>query len=94
VKLTQLEEKLLNKLQQGLLDGFISPDLHWKSDGLICRRMIVGGIPYFISFNETPESGNVSFTIEQYYETDEMKLWFLKMNGRLMNDPDVLEYCS
>lgn len=89
---TAIEKKLLEKLANGQLDGFILPDLQWKSDGLICRRMIVGGIPYYISFMENPEYGRVSFVIEQYYETDEMKLWFLKMNGHLMSDVDVIEY--
>ena len=89
---TALEKKLLEKLASGQLDGFILPDLQWKSDGLICRRMIVGGIPYYISFMEKPEYGRVPFVIEQYYETDEMKLWFLKQNGHLMKDPDVIEY--
>ena len=92
MKTTALEKKLLEKLANGLLDGFILPDLQWKSDGLICRRMIVGGIPYYISFMVKPVYGNVSFIIDQYYETDEMKLWFLKQNGHLMNDPDVIEY--
>ena len=89
---TAIEKKLLEKLANGQLDGFILPDLQWKSDGLICRRMIVGGIPYYISFMENPEYGRVYFLIEQYYETDEMKLWFLKMNGHLMSDVDVIEY--
>ena len=89
---TAQEKKLLEKLEKGLLDGFILPDLQWKSDGLICRRMIVGGIPYYISFMEKPEYGCVSFVIEQYYETDEMKLWFLKQNGHLTSDPDLIEY--
>ena len=92
MKMTALEKKLLEKLENGLLDGFILPDLHWKSNGLICRRMIVGGIPYYISFMEKPERGNVTFIVDQYYETDEMKLWFLKQNGQMTNDPDVIEY--
>ena len=92
MEITALEKKLLEKLKQGLLDGFVLPDIQWKSDGMICRRMIVGGIPYYISFLEKPEYGRVSFVIDQYYETDEMKLWFLKMNGHLMKDQDVIEY--
>ena len=92
MEVTAQEKILLEKLRSGLLDGFILPDLHWKSDGLICRRMIVGGIPYYISFLENPEFGSVTFIVDQYYETDEMKLWFLKQNGHLMNDSDVIEY--
>lgn len=92
MELTVQENKLLEKLEKGLLDGFVVPDLQWKADGLICRRMIVGGIPYYISFMEKTEFGRVSFIIEQYYETDEMKLWFLKQNGHLLSDPDVHEY--
>lgn len=89
---TALEKKLLEKLSNGQLDGFVLPDLHWKSDGEICRRMIVGGIPYYISFKEKPERGNITLIVDQYYETDEMKLWFLKQNGHLMSDPDAIEY--
>ncbi len=92
MEITALEKKLLEKLKQGLLDGFVLPDIQWKSDGLICRRMIVGGIPYYISFMEKTERGRVSFVIDQYYETDEMKLWFIKMNGYLMSDPDAIDY--
>ena len=94
MEITLQEKKLLDKLAQGALDGFILPDIQWKSDGLICRRMIVGGIPYYISFMEKPDYGNVAFVIEQFYETDEMKLWFLKRNGEYMSDPDVAEYCA
>ena len=90
--ITEQEKKLLDKLAQGLLDGFVLPDIQWKSDGLICRRIIVGGIPYYISFREKPDYENVSFRIEQHYETDEMKRWFLKQNGYLMSDPEVIEY--
>ena len=89
---TAQEKKLLEKLANGQLDGFILPDLHWKSDGEICRRMIVGGIPYYISFLEKTEFGSATFIVNQYYETDEMKLWFLKQNGHLMSDPDAIEY--
>ena len=92
MEITKQEKDLLEKLEKGLLDGFIFPDIQWKSDGLICRRMIVGGIPYYISFMEKPSYGNVAFVVEQYYETDEMKLWFLKQNGDKMTDPDVIEY--
>ena len=92
MEMTALEKKLLDKLEKGLLDGFILPDLQWKSDGMICRRMIVGGIPYYISFLEKPSLGNRTFIVDQYYETDEMKLWFLKQNGHLMSDPEVKEY--
>ena len=92
--MTELEKKLLDKLEKGLLDGFILPDLQWKSDGMICRRMIVGGIPYYISFLEKSSLGNRTFIVDQYYETDEMKLWFLKQNGHLMSDLDVREYSS
>ena len=94
MEFTTLEKKLLEKLAQGALDGFVLPDIQWKSDGLICRRMIVGGIPYYISFMEKPAYGNIAFIIEQYYETDEMKLWFLKRNGDKMSDPDVIEYAQ
>ena len=33
-------------------------------------------------------------SIEQYFETDEMRLWFIKMHGWEMDDLDAKEYCE
>ena len=95
MKLTEQEKQLLDKLASGALDGDILPDLQWHADGVICRRMIIRGTPYYISIEDNPCYDKICLLIEQYYKTDEMKLWFLKQNGHLMNDPDVIEYsCS
>ena len=92
MKMTVLEKKLLEKLDSGLLDGFLPGDIKWSSDGVICRRMILRGIPYFICFMPKPDYGNTTFTVAQHYETDEMQLWFLKQNGWEIDDPDVKQY--
>ncbi len=92
MQISEIEQKLLDKLKKGLLDGVIPGDFHWKAQGRVCRMIIVGGIPYYISFMEQPDASNMTFVVEQHYETDEMKLWFLKMHGWAMNDPEVLEY--
>ena len=92
MKMTVLEKKLLEKLDSGLLDGFLPGDINWSSDGVICRRMILRGIPYFICFMPKPDYGNATFTVAQHYETDEMRLWFLKQNGWEIDDPDVKQY--
>lgn len=92
MKITALEKKLLEKLEKGLLDGSLPYDIEWRRDGVVCRKMIVRGIPYFICFKPKPDYGNEVFVVAQHYETDEMKLWFLKQNGWQMQDPDVVEY--
>lgn len=92
MEITALEKKLLEKLDSGLLDGFLPGDINWSSDGVICRRMILRGIPYFICFMPKPDYGNATFTVAQHYETDEMRLWFLKQNGWEIDDPDVKQY--
>ena len=56
---TELEKVLLEKLSQGLLDGFVGPELYWRQDDAFCRRMIVGGIPYYISYSKNPHCANV-----------------------------------
>lgn len=92
MQINKTEQNLLNKLKNGLLDGVIPGDFHWKAHGRVCRMIIVGGIPYYISFMKEPAANNTPFVVEQYYATDEMKLWFLKMHGWAMNDPDVVAY--
>lgn len=94
MKMTVLEKKLLEKLDSGLLDGFLPGDIKWSSDGVICRRMILRGIPYFICFMPKPDYGNTTFTVAQHYETDEMRLLFLKRHGDDIEDPDVKEYSN
>ena len=45
--IAKLEQRLLEKLDAGLLDGVCGKDIKWSGDNAICRRMIVGGIPYY-----------------------------------------------
>ena len=92
MQISKTEQSLLDKMKKGLLDGVISGDFYWKEYGRVCRMIIIGGIPYYISFIEEPDTNNTTFVVEQYYKTDEMKLWFLKMHGWAMSDPEVVAY--
>ena len=93
MEMTALEKRLIEKLDQGLLDGILPQEIHWHRDGVICRMMILRGIPYYICYMPKPDYGNSTFTVAQHYETNEMRLWFLKRNGGSIEDPDVQEYC-
>ena len=90
--IAKLEQKLLEKLDAGLLDGVCGKDVKWSVDNAICRKMIVRGIPYYIAFADNAEYCSKVMSIEQYFETDEMRLWFIKMHGWEMDDPDAKEY--
>ena len=92
MELTELEKKLLKKLDYGVLDGFLPHDIPWPRDGVFCRRMILRGIPYFLCYAPIPDYGNPVCVIAQHYETDEMRLWFLKDHGSDIDDPDVRTY--
>lgn len=89
---SKLELKLLKKLNSKELDGILPGKIEWKSQNCICRKMIMEGIPCFISIDIGPLRCYPKVILEQYYETDEMKLWFLKYHGSDMTDPDVVAY--
>lgn len=92
MRLSEREKRLLEKLANKELDGIIPGDLQWVSRRCVCRKVILDGIPCFISIDTGPGRCYPKVILEQYYETDEMKLWFLKNHGRGMSDPDVVEY--
>ena len=89
-----LERILLKKLKMGLLDGVIGPDITREEERLTYRKMIVEGVPYFIHFpmGEAPTRENV--VEDGHFETEEMKLWFLHLNGGKMQDPDAQAYSA
>lgn len=92
MQLSEREKKLLEKLENRELDGIIPGEDTWNSMCCVCRKIILNGIPCFISISTSPYRCYPKVVLEQYYETDEMKLWFLKMHGKSMSDPDVVEY--
>ena len=57
MEMTALEKRLIEKLDQGLLDGLLPQEIHWHRDGVICRMMILRGIPYFICYMPKPDYG-------------------------------------
>lgn len=90
--LSEREKRLLEKLESKQLDGILPGEIPWTSRRCVCRKIIIDGIPCFISIDVGPGRCYPKIVLEQYYETDEMKLWFLKNHGRGMSDPDVVEY--
>ena len=94
MKFTEKEEKLLEKMKKGELDGILAYDHHWASRGQVCKTVILDGIPCFISIVDPQCDCYPRVAVEQYYETDEMKLWFLKLHGWKLDDPEVRDYCN
>lgn len=92
MRLSEREKRLLEKLENKELDGIIPGDIRWTSRRSVCHKIILDGIPCFISIDTGPGRCYPKVILEQYYETDEMKLWFLKHHGHGMSDPDVVEY--
>ena len=92
MQLSQREKRLLEKLENKELDGILPGGIKWESRRCMCRKIIIDGIPCFISIDVGPGRCYPKVILEQYYETDEMKLWFLKNHGCGMSDPDVVEY--
>ncbi len=81
----RLEEIILQKLNEGKLDGQAGGDF----PALVAtyRRLIRNGVPQRVSIRP-----NEAEVIEKKYETTEEKLEFLCSAGWMMDDPDVNLY--
>ena len=81
----QLEAVLLEKLNEGLLDGQVGGD--FPGLAATSRKLIRNGVPQFVSIRP-----NESEVVDRKYETDEEKLEFLRSAGWMMSDPDANLY--
>lgn len=90
--ISEQEKKLLEKLDSGALDGIVGWDDSRRSTGRTYRKMIVDGTPWFLNFPTEEEPTRENVEVDGHFETDEMKLWFLQVYGRHMDDPDVKRY--
>lgn len=81
----QLEEIILQKLNEGKLDGQVGRD--FPALAATYRRLIRNGVPQRVSIR--PNEPEVT---ERKYETVEEKLEFLCSAGWMMDDPDVNLY--
>ena len=99
---SKLEIKLLNKLNNGLLNGVIGRDYKSRSEKyIIYRNVIEDGTPKSIrlktdvAFFDSVDNVFVS-SVESIisFETDDEKLTFIQKYGWLMDDPDAQFYSS
>ena len=81
----QIEEIILAKLHEGMLDGQVGGD--FPALAAAYRRFIRNGVPHRISIRP-----NEPEVIEKKYETPKEKLEFLCSAGWMMVDPDVNLY--
>lgn len=87
-----LEEIVLRKLEAGLLDGIVDKDIYNGNEDRLYRKMIVNGTPWFFNFPEDEQPTKENVVVDGHWETREMKLFFLSLYGKYMNDPDAIEY--
>lgn len=99
MKFTNEEKQLLQKLNSGLLDGFVGNDLI-TSGGSTVWKAIKNGIPAmfkqgptkrFFNGKENEKIEGVLRTLQEWI-TDDQKLQFLRKFGWLMKDSAVRIY--
>lgn len=81
----KLERIILEKLNEGMLDGQVGGD--FPALKATYRRLIQNGIPQHISIRP-----NEPEVVDKKYETTEEKLEFFCSAGWMMDDPDVNLY--
>lgn len=97
---TNEEEKLLEKMASGLLNGIVGDS--WNVGKSLAWRIIEDGIPReykqgpggrFFDGKENERYPGVKHLINEW-TTDEQKLLFLQKYGWLMNDSEVCAYSA
>ncbi len=102
MELKELEDVILKKLKDGLLDGVVGDDFDIGSYATVTfRKVIMNGIPkilrigadskYFDNKETVKVGGKVT---EKVFESKDEILTFFKKFGWLMKDPDVKKYSS
>ena len=90
---SQEEQRLLEKLASGSLDGRVGDEREYREyRSIYCGMLIKDGIP--ISYRQDAPSGSEKERLENTFETDETKLEFLRRYGWLMEDKDVKAYSA
>ena len=99
---TPEEQKLLEKLASGRLDGMVGDEREYRRyHSILCGKMIRNGIPIFytqqVPSGSVTKQGSISSPIvreEETFESDDRKLEFLQRFGWLINDEEVRAYSS
>ncbi len=102
MKFAELEKVILEKLDNGLLDGVVGKDSPMGDYAtVIFRKVIKNGIPQIVRFGADKKYFDGKETIKvagkqtvQLIEKTADKLKFLQKYGFLMDDPDVKKYSA
>ena len=100
--MTDEEQRLLEKLSAGALDGMVGDErVYGTYKNVYCGKYIRDGIP--VSYRQGESSrffnGKENETIpgarqEEHFDTDDRKLEFLQKYGWLMDDKNVKAYSA
>ena len=83
-KRKEMEQCLLDRLQEGLLDGLIGSGFNMGT--LTSRALIEDGRPMLVKYLTEKGPVKEAMIVEKEFETDEGKLWFLRNHGWKMED--------
>ena len=83
-KRKEMEKKLLQCLEEGLLDGLIGTGFNMGT--LTSHILIENGRPMLIKYLTEKGPVKEAMMIEKEFITDEGKLWFLRNHGWKMDD--------
>lgn len=83
-KRKEMERQLLDRLQEGLLDGLIGS--RFNMGALTTHALIMDGQPMLVKCLTEKGPIKEAMIIEKEFETDEGKLWFLRNHGWKMED--------
>lgn len=83
-KRKEMERQLLDRLQEGLLDGLIGSGFNMGT--LTSCTLIEDGCPMLVKYLTEKGPVTEAMIVEKEFETDEGKLWFLRNHGWKMED--------
>ena len=99
---TPEEQKLLEKLASGALDGMVGDVREYRGyKSVYCGKYIRDGVPVSYRqgqserfFNGKENERTPGKREEEHFDTDDLKLEFLQRYGWLMDDNDVRTYSA
>lgn len=83
-KRSSMEKQLLERLNNGLLDGLIGSGFNMGT--LTSHALIENGRPMLVKYLTEKGPVKEAMVVEKEFETDEGKLWFLRNHGWKMED--------
>lgn len=100
--MTNEEQLLLAKLENGELDGMVGDEREYRGySSVYCGKYIKGGVPVMYRqgqsarfFNGRENEHLPGKREEEHFDTPERKLQFLQRYGWLMSAPDVRAYSA